>query len=274
MGKRIPKHIGAGEGERVRVTVLKRRKNIEEHRGQKIRNSIRTHQLARTFQVKGKMAGTKQRRLRSPKEYLINTMRREWMERQVNMRKKHIDTATLTTPHNGGPVLIVRTRGNHDVSKAAKMLLEKYRLNKLHEAVFVAGTKEVAEDMHILKDYVSAGTPSVDQIRELVKHLGRYQDEKGHMRILSGNLAVEKYLGQYGLICVDDIIDAVSSGDQNPVFTQVVTFLAPFNLAPPEHKLERDTEKSLYTKKEMLNNTSIAAWLAGSLQRLEDEKKA
>jgi len=274
MGKRIPKHIGAGENERVRVSVLKRRKSIEEYRGARIRNAVRSHQIAKPGLVaKGKMAGTKTQRLRPAKEYLINNLRREHLERKVNIRAKHIETAKLASPTDGSPVLLIRIRGNQDVSKPAKLLLEKYRLGKLHDAVMVTGTSEVARDAHILKDYVAAGQPTEEHVRELVKHMARYKDAKGTIHYLTGNSAVEQYLGQYGVICVEDVVDTLLRGAAaGPCFEPVSQWLLPFNLAPPAHQENRDVERSLYTKREMLSKRSMAAYLAGAITRKNEEK--
>eukprot|EP00760_Papus_ankaliazontas_P030306 PhM_4_TR4736/c0_g1_i1/m.75931/K02937/RP-L7e, RPL7; large subunit ribosomal protein L7e len=266
MGRKIPKHIGAGEGERVRVTVLKRRKSIEEFRNQKIRNALRTHQVSKQgYSAKPRVGGTKTQRLRPAKEYLVNTLRREHLARQVNMREKHVEEKELPTPTDGTAILVIRTRGNYNVSKKAKAIMGKYRLNRMHEAVFLAGSEEVSRDMHIVADYVVAGVPTQDQVRELVKHMSRYRDDKGVIQYLSGNLCVEKMLGQFGIVCVEDILEVIKQGGSCPVFNDVVKFLLPFNLAPPTHPTERDTLRSLYQKKEHLSQNSIAAFLHDAL---------
>ena len=154
------------------------------------------------------------------------------------------------------------------------MLFEKYRLAKLHDAVIVAGSDAVGRDMHILKDYVTAGQPTEEQLRDLVKHMARYHDAKGHMHYLTGNSAVEKYLGQYGVLCVEDIVSTLLQGASSPCFDPVSTWLLPFCLAPPAHQEKRDVERSLYLKKEMLSKRSIAAYLAGALTKAQQDKKA
>eukprot|EP00008_Paramoeba_atlantica_P003962 CAMPEP_0201492626 /NCGR_PEP_ID=MMETSP0151_2-20130828/34066_1 /ASSEMBLY_ACC=CAM_ASM_000257 /TAXON_ID=200890 /ORGANISM="Paramoeba atlantica, Strain 621/1 / CCAP 1560/9" /LENGTH=193 /DNA_ID=CAMNT_0047879549 /DNA_START=317 /DNA_END=898 /DNA_ORIENTATION=+ len=186
------------------------------------------------------------------------------------MRVKHLEKATLETPVTGGALLAVRTKGSTDVSRITKILLEKYRLSQLHDAVILPSTKDVAEDMHVLQDYVLAGSLSQEQLSDLVKHHARYRDDKGNLLPLDNNLVVENHLEAYGLLCVEDLIHALELGEKCKYFWEAARFILPFKLAPPKHVERRDNQRSLFEKRNKVARASVAQFYMKQLKRGTD----
>ena len=78
--------------------------------------------------------------------------------------------------------------------------------------------------------YVAWGYPNLKTVRELVYKRGFVKVDKQRIPI-SDNSVIEKSLGQYGIICVEDLIHEIFT--VGPNFKQATNFVWPFKLSNP-----------------------------------------
>ena len=261
MAKRLPKEIPAEN--KVEVSVLKRRKSIEDHHKKSVHNAAKAKAVRHTrkiWRAPPATIGTKRQRLRSPKEFYVNSARRENIERKMNMRRKHIDEADIKTPTTGEAIFVVLMRNALDLPKLGRELIAKYRMDKMYDSVVLAGSPDVARDMHILGDFVSVQRMDNDELFDTIRQKGRYRFNASELRPLNNNAEIEKHLGHTGVICVEDIIDVIKKGASCPIFEEVTRFLEPISLAPPKLEARRQKE-SKFVKAAAASAKSVAAHL-------------
>ncbi|KNH06237.1 60S ribosomal protein l7-like protein [Perkinsela sp. CCAP 1560/4] len=251
MGKNLPKEVKPEN--KVDVSILKRRKSIEEYHVKSVDNAKKRMESFNQHKPwKGGLTtvGTKRQRLRSPREFFVNSLRREHIERGMNMRLKHIDEADLKTPTAGEPVFLMLMRNPIELPRAGGELLSKYRLSKMYDGVLVAGSDALARDVHVLGEYVAVLSAREPEVLEIVRQKARYQSSTNDAQPLNNNVEVEKHLGQLGVICVDDIMEIIKMGTQSPLFGDVTGFLLPINLAPPKSETRKRKESKYLIKSE------------------------
>mmetsp|Transcript_92 Transcript_92/g.194 ORF Transcript_92/g.194 Transcript_92/m.194 type:complete len:162 (-) Transcript_92:84-569(-) len=142
-----------------------------------------------------------------------------------------------------------------------KEILAKYRLSKLYDAVILAGSQDVARDVHILGDYVSILKASEPEVLDIIRQKARYKGNSKDPLPLTNNQEIEKHLGQFGVICIEDIMDIIKNGAASPLFEDIVHFLVPFNLAPPKSEI-RSQKKSKYILASSALEKSVAYHLS------------
>ena len=259
MAKNLPKEIAPEH--KVDVSVLKRRKSIEEHHTKTVHNAIKRQETLLDHKVwRQTTVGTKRQRLRSPKEYFVNSLRKEHVARRMNMRLKHIEEAELKAPATGEPLFVVLMRNHLELPRLGQEILAKYRLSKMYEGVVLAGSPAVARDMHVLGDFVSVQSMQNEELFDMVRQKGRYRSNATEIKPLNDNTAIEKHLGQIGVICIEDIIEVLRKGAACPIFEEVARFLEPFNLAPPKSET-RARKESKYLVQAAASAKSIAKHL-------------
>jgi large subunit ribosomal protein L7e len=107
---------------------------------------------------------------------------------------------------------------------------------KGNSGVFVRLTKATMEMLRIVEDFIAYGYPNLKSVRELVYKRGyakvRTTKNAYPQRIaLTDNAIIEENLGQYGIVCMEDVIHEVYT--VGPNFKQVSNFLWPFKLSSP-----------------------------------------
>jgi large subunit ribosomal protein L7e len=96
-----------------------------------------------------------------------------------------------------------------------------------------------------LEDYIVYGYLSKRSVIELV-HRRAFTHINGELQPLSDNLSVEKYLGDKGIICLNDLSDEIYG--LGPNFDDAISILCPFKLSAPLGSYEK---KILNNKDEM-----------------------
>ncbi|CAO3691776.1 unnamed protein product [Rhizopus microsporus] len=89
--------------------------------------------------------------------------------------------------------------------------------------------------LQVIEPYVTYGPPNLKTVRELIYKRGYIKSKEGHRLPITDNQLIKDHLGQFGIICVEDVIhEIVTVGDH---FKQVNNFLWPFKLSNPNgHK--------------------------------------
>ncbi|XP_016149127.1 60S ribosomal protein L7-like 1 [Sinocyclocheilus grahami] len=114
------------------------------------------------------------------------------------------------------------------VIKAIQML----RLRKLFSGTFVKVSKASIKMLKTVEPYVAWGYPNLKSVRELLLKRGLVRIDKRKIP-LTDNTIIEQHLGQYGIICLEDLIHEIYSAGKK--FRVVNNFLYPFRLSVPRH---------------------------------------
>ncbi|KAK1796058.1 hypothetical protein P4O66_008856 [Electrophorus voltai] len=129
-------------------------------------------------------------------------------------------------------VFAVRVREIKGVSPRVKKVIHMLRLRKIFSGTFVKVSKTSINMLKIVEPYVAWGFPNLKSVRELILKRGQAKIDKRRLP-LTDNTVIEQHLGQYGIICLEDLIHEIYSVGKN--FRLVNRFLWPFCLSVPRH---------------------------------------
>lgn len=134
-------------------------------------------------------------------------------------------------------IIVIRHRNAQGLSKNSKKILNSLNLKSANKAVFINMDKKLQEQLTLIKPFIVYGKPSLKSITTLIKTRA-YCNSNGEVVPLKDNTIVEKELGNYGIICIDDIIHEIST--IGPHFNEVTAFLTPFDMNKSTDKLEKN----------------------------------
>ena len=132
----------------------------------------------------------------------------------------------------------------HTTPKPVKKTLSSLRLRRVHEGVFLPYTAATRKMLHLVEPYVLYGMASAETISDLVRRRGfcRVDGKRGPNPAI--NLSYRE-LGDEGLICVEDLVQVLSSasldgvdGEKDGTFSAVTKFLWPFRLTSRRSKFQ------------------------------------
>jgi large subunit ribosomal protein L7e len=271
MGKNPPKWL---PGERVNETILLQRKSVEQLNAERL---LRKDKLAeRRQRHKAKIDAKRKRKLSTKKFIAASTIlkhaqRRDHQEREFAKigeksggriaRRKPEDTAALlnTLP----VVLLVRAKGTlvpENVASAFRRLgLEKLYSGRL----LLVSDPTVMRLVDQLKPFSIFGVPSEAQLEGLIRTRGAFWNvETKSRKLITGNLLVEQTLGQYNILCVEDLVDAIKKKSEH--LPQIMKHLATFDFHPPR-QLFLERHRTVHQKLEIVNPDSFASFLENQL---------
>ncbi|ODV64041.1 Rlp7p [Ascoidea rubescens DSM 1968] len=186
----------------------------------------------------------------------------------------------VTPPHNT----------NVQVPYKARQILQALRLKHSNLGVFVKLSPLVLNLLKLIAPYIVVGEPNLITVRQLIQKRAaikksyikpdspanhnnnannNHNNNDIHIKlddnevILNDNQIVEDNLGQYGIICVEDIIHEISSLRTNDNFKKINQFLNPFKLNPPVNgwgpisKLKRIELKNDKIKNKISNSDDV-----------------
>merc|ERR1711977_463716 len=157
------------------------------------------------------------------KEYRALAKQRVRMHRQAKAAGNHfVDTESKL-------IFVVRIRGLADMHPKTKKILQLMRLRQMNMGVFMKSSKAATEMLTRVEPYLSYGYPSLKSVRDLVYKRGFGKINKNRIP-LNDNAVVEKGLGKYGIMCVEDLVHEIYT--VGPHFREANNFLWPFKLRP------------------------------------------
>ncbi|XP_044153617.1 60S ribosomal protein L7-like 1 isoform X1 [Bufo gargarizans] len=127
---------------------------------------------------------------------------------------------------------VVRITDIQGVNQHVLRIIKIFRLGKIFSGVFVKLTPESLKMIQAIEPYVAWGIPNLKSVRELILKRGQGM-VKGKKMPLTDNNMIEEQLGQFGIICLEDVIHDLYSAGSN--FTAVNKFLCPFQLSIARH---------------------------------------
>ncbi|XP_065854501.1 large ribosomal subunit protein uL30y-like [Euphorbia lathyris] len=133
-------------------------------------------------------------------------------------------------------LFIVRIRGINAMDPKTRKILQLLRLRQIFNGVFLKVNKATINMLHRVEPYVTYGYPNLKSVRELLYKRGF--GKLNNQRIaLTDNSIIEEGLGQFGIICMEDLIHEIMS--VGPHFKEANNFLWPFQLSAPSGGLKK-----------------------------------
>jgi large subunit ribosomal protein L7e len=149
---------------------------------------------------------------------------------KVRLSREAKKSDSIYVPEEPKLAFVVRIKGINKVDPKKRKTLQLLRLLQINNGVFIRLTKATMEMLKIVEPLVAYGYPNQKSVRELIYKRG-YGKVDGQRVALTDNEIIEQHLGQYGMICVEDLIHEIFS--VGPNFKQASNFLWPFKLNNP-----------------------------------------
>ena len=89
--------------------------------------------------------------------------------------------------------------------------------------------------LRLIEPYVTYGYPNTESISKLIYKRGYGKEDRARIPI-ENNEQIEKQLGKFGIICMEDLIHEVANA--GPHFKECTNYLWPFKLSPPKGGFE------------------------------------
>jgi len=149
----------------------------------------------------------------------------------VQLRRKARAEGSFYVPAESKVILMTRIRGINHMAPQPKKILQLFRLRQLHNAVFIRVNRATLNMIKKIEPFVTFGYPTRHTISNLIYKRGFGKINKQRIPITS-NLVIEKALGQFGIICVEDLINEIYT--VGPHFKEANNFLWSFKLSSPK----------------------------------------
>ncbi|KAF7997293.1 hypothetical protein HCN44_005570 [Aphidius gifuensis] len=198
--------------------VLKRRIRRNKYKSTRIQVSL-----------KARAAGYKKRTNTFKRaENLVKTFRLK--ERDERRIKRQIRKNDNTNTANNRVAFVIRTKGENKMASIAKNILIRLNLKVINSGRFILLTEATVNMLRVVEPYVTWGCPDLKSVRDLIFKRGFANVDKKRLPI-NGNTLIEEKLGQFGIICIEDLVHEIFTVGSN--FQKVNTFLWPFRLNTP-----------------------------------------
>ncbi|ESL09718.1 60S ribosomal protein L7 [Trypanosoma rangeli SC58] len=278
MGKNPPKWL---PGERVKETILLQRKSVEQLRADRV---LRRDKLQeRRDRHKAKLDAKRKRKLTTKKFISAQTLLKhaQRKERQGRVfrkigekvrgkRQRMAPDVYKKSLDESRVVLIVRARGKQ-IPPEVSAALRRLGLMKLYAARLLCLNPRTDPLVKQLGPFCIMGHPDPAQLEELLRMRGSlWNEETQTRRLISGNLMLEQALGQYNILCIEDLCDALVKKTEH--VQEVLQHIAPFDFHPPR-QLFMERHRSVHQKLEIVNKDSFAAYLAQQLKGTAKREK-
>jgi large subunit ribosomal protein L7e len=219
-----------GEALKVAKVVLKRRdRNLAANaeRAKTIQKLIklRKSQPKLISAVNGDVLLRKRRRGNMDKENIIIAKKKQTIERRI--------------PADADCLLVARNNRNADLPKAREALA-KLGVIRHNDCRIVATTPKNIDHIRACDAYIFYGVPTPETISALVHKKAYLQTPREQRKAnaervnpspLNNNAVIEDTLGQYGLVCVEDLVEVLIKGKDNlELFDKVSAFISSFKI--------------------------------------------
>ncbi|KAJ1920253.1 60S ribosomal protein L7, partial [Mycoemilia scoparia] len=155
---------------------------------------------------------------------------RDREQAEVRLKRQARTTGNFYVPAEAKLAFVIRLKGINNIPPKPRKIMQLLRLLQINNGVFVRLTHATKQMLNLIVPYVTIGQPNLKSVRELVYKRGYGKINKQRIP-LTDNDVIEKNLGQYGIICIEDIVHEIFT--VGPNFKAVNNFLWPFKLSSP-----------------------------------------
>ncbi|XP_022427135.1 60S ribosomal protein L7-like 1 [Delphinapterus leucas] len=201
--------------------LLKKRKAYQDLKATQAKQAL----LQRKEQRKGKEI--KFKRL----EWFLHDSWRQLRDK-VRLRRLEVKPHGLEVPDKHSLAFVLRIERINGVSLLVQRTIARLRLNKIFSGVFMQVTPQTIKTLRIVEPYVTWGFPNLKSVWELILKRGQAK-VKNKIIPLTDNTVIEEYLGNFGVICLEDLIHEIAFLGKN--FQVISGFLCPFQLSVARH---------------------------------------
>lgn len=131
-------------------------------------------------------------------------------------------------------VFCIRIKGINKLAPKPKMILRLFRLNQIHNGVFIKVNKATMQMLQAVQPFVTYGYPSLSTVRRLIYKRGYAKvgepGSKQRVRLQSNDI-IESNLQKYGIYGIEDLVNEIYNC--GPHFKQANNFLWTFKLSSP-----------------------------------------
>lgn len=132
--------------------------------------------------------------------------------------------------------LVVRIRGINQTSPRTRRILRLLRLRQIFNATFVRLNKATMTMLRLVSPYIAFGYPNLKTVREMIYKRGAGKVDGKRTPLVSNDI-IEKALGRFGIICMEDLVHEIYT--VGPHFKLANKFLWPFKLNSPHGGLRK-----------------------------------
>jgi large subunit ribosomal protein L7e len=209
----------AAAGGPVPESVLKKRKTVERIKASKAK-----------AQEKKRSQQTKKRKLifRKAESYVREYRNAE--RETIRFRRQAKNSGNFYKEAEPKVAFVIRIRGINRMAPKTKKILQLLRLRQVHNGVFVKINFATMTMLRLVEPYITYGFPSVKTVSDLIYKRG-HGKVNGQRTALTENSIIEKNLGRFGLICMEDLVHEIYTC--GPHFKEANNFLWPFKLSSP-----------------------------------------
>ncbi|MCD7460678.1 hypothetical protein HAX54_044208 [Datura stramonium] len=204
--------------------ILRKRKNNEEWA---IRRKLQLEQKVRKLKSDSFV-------IKKPEQFIREYRDKEMDLVQMKQRGKRRTKGALITP-DSKLLFVIRIGGKSDMHPRTRKLLYSLRLRKIFSGVFVKANVRIMEILQKVEPYVTYGYPNLKSVKDLIYKKGAGKTDNQRVPLTCNDI-VEQTLGQYDIICLEDVVREIAS--VGPHFKEVTSFLCPFALTKPEKALQ------------------------------------
>ncbi|KAK0646714.1 60S ribosomal protein l7-like protein [Cercophora newfieldiana] len=200
-------------------TLLKKRKSQEKARAE------------RAAEIEKKKQHNKEKRtviFKRAEKYVKEY--RDGEREKIRLARAAKQDGSFYIPAEGKLIFLIRIKGINKIAPKPRKILQLLRLLQINNGVFIRVTKATAEMIKIVEPWVAYGYPNLKSVKELIYKRGYGKVNKQRVA-LTDNSIIEENLGQYGIICMEDLIHEIFT--VGPNFKQASNFLWPFKLSNP-----------------------------------------
>ncbi|MBN3293990.1 RL7L protein, partial [Polypterus senegalus] len=196
----------------------------------------KAYQAIKATQAKQALLG--KRKLQKGKQLKFKRFEDFLKESRVNFRDEtRLRRSTQkpfrrTQPVTSSLGFVIRIRQIKGVSPKVRRVIKLLRLRKIFSGCFVKLNKTTLDELEVVAPYVAWGFPNLKSVRELILKRGQGKIEKKKVP-LTDNTVIEQHLGNYGIICLEDLIHEIFSCGKH--FKEASLFLWPFKLSVARH---------------------------------------
>jgi len=195
------------------------------------RQKLRLKKIELGAQIKQKRLERKRHRTSFKRAETYIRRYRTMEAEKLRLNREAKKEGTVMVPGEAKLAFCIRIRGINQIHPKVRKVLQLLRLLQINNGVFVQLNKATLAMLRIAEPFIAWGYPNLKSIKNLIYKRG-YAKINGRRTALFTNEIVEKKLGRYGIICVEDLVHEIYTQGKN--FQKVNNFLWSFKLNNPK----------------------------------------
>jgi large subunit ribosomal protein L7e len=156
-------------------------------------------------------------------------------------------------------LLVVRIKESRNTPPQVQKILNELGLKEVNNCAFIMSTPENVKRILLIADYVGYGQPTKQVLDEVIRKRGYLKTVDHKRKPISDNVLIEELMGEAGIICIEDMIDALwNCKKNNEAYEAVKKALWPVQLAPLKETIEQRDMKHEATNREIKRRNTLA----------------